>query len=87
MVDWFGRWYEEKDYLTYPKEKWCYYDYMAVWIRGQGYDPKTTMENLITMIFLHYDGECEEQNKEFSIEDCIEYVESSGGIEMFDYEP
>lgn len=86
MVDWFGRWFEEKDYSTYPEEKWCAYDHMAVWIRGQGYNPETTMENLITMVFLHYEGECEEQDKEFSIEDCIEYVRSSGGIEMFDYE-
>lgn len=36
MVDWFGRWTEEKDYSQYPKEKWCDYDYMAVWIREQG---------------------------------------------------
>ena len=86
MVDWFGGWTEEKDYSTYPKEKWCTYDEMAVWIRSKGYEPQTTMENLITMMFLHYDGECEEQEKEFSIEDCMEFVECSGGIEMFDYE-
>ena len=36
MVDWFGRWTEEKDYSQYPKEKWCDYDYMAAWIRKQG---------------------------------------------------
>lgn len=51
MVDTYGRWTEEKDYSTYPKEKWCDYDYMAAWIREQGYEPKTDMENLITMIF------------------------------------
>lgn len=85
MVDWYGRWREEKDYTTYPDELWTDCDYMAVWIRGKGYDPKTSMENLIDLIFLHYQGECEEEGKEFNIEDCIEYVMNSGGIEMFDY--
>lgn len=87
MVDWFGRWHEEEDYSTYPKEKWCDYDHMANWIRDKGYEPKTGMENLIDMIFLHYEGECEEEDKEFTVEDCVEYVMNSGGIEMFDYEP
>lgn len=87
MVDWFGRWHEEKDYSTYPKEKWCDYDHMANWIRSNGYKPKTGMNNLIDMIVLHYEGECEEENKEFDVEECMEYVMSSGGIEMFDYEP
>jgi hypothetical protein len=86
MVDFFGRWHEEKDYSTYPQEKWCAYDHMAAWIRGKGYEPQTSMENLIDMIFLHYDGECEEQEKEFSIEDCMEFVKASGGIKIFDYE-
>lgn len=88
MVDWFGRWHEEKDYSTYPKEKWCDYDHMANWIRKQGYEPKNnTMEKLIDMIFLHYEGECEEEDKEFDVYECMEYVMNSGGIEMFDYEP
>lgn len=52
---WRGEWTEEKDYSTYPKGKWCDYDYMAAWIREQKYEPKTSMENLITNIFLHYD--------------------------------
>ena len=46
---WRGEWTEEKDYSTYPKEKWCDYDYMVVWIRGQKYEPKTSMENLISI--------------------------------------
>lgn len=52
MVDqWTGEWTEEKDYDTYPKEKWCDYDYMAAWIREQKYEPETSMKNLIEMIF------------------------------------
>lgn len=54
MVDTYGRWTEEKDYSTYPKEKLCDYDYMAIWIREQGYKPKTDMENLISNIFCFY---------------------------------
>jgi len=86
MVDLLGRWHEEEDYSTYPKEKWCDYDYMADWIRRNNYTPQTTMENLIDMIFLNYEGECEDQNKEFDIKDCMEFVMASGGIKMFDYE-
>lgn len=61
------------------------YDDMVAWIRNQEYEPKTGMKNLIIMIFLHYEGECEEENKEFNIEGCQEFVRASGGIEMFDY--
>lgn len=89
MVDWYGRWYEEEDYANYPKEKWCDYDHMAVWIRETGYQIKTTMENLITIIFLHFDSEIEDNNDygmEFSIEGCKQYVENSGGLKEFDYE-
>ena len=87
MVDWFGRWREEKDYSTYPKSKWCDYDHVAVWIRQQGYEPQTTMENLIDMIFLHYEAAREDEHSDFNINECVEFVENSGGIEMFDYEP
>lgn len=96
MVDTWGNWTEEKDYNVYPKEKWCDYDYMAVFIREQGYEPKTTMENLISMIFLHFDnpdnfGEYDEETgfggygEEFTIEMCKEYVMASGGFYEFDY--
>ena len=85
MVDWFGQWYEEEDYSKYPKEKWCDYDHMAVWIREQGYNPKTDIEHLITMIFSHYDDELEENDMEFTIEGCKEFVINSGGLSEFDY--
>lgn len=85
MVDqWTGEWAEEKDYSTYPKEKWCDYDYMAAWIREQKYEPKTSMENLITMIFLHYDCEVEEFDGPY-IEAVQAYV-SDNGLSEFDYE-
>ena len=86
MVDWYGNWSEEENYDTYPPEKWCAYDHMAAWIRKSGYSIKTTMENLIDMIFLHYDGELEDTGEEFTVEGCQEYVECSGGLKEFDYE-
>lgn len=85
MVDQFGRWHVEEDYSTYPKNKWCDCDRVAAWIIREGYEVQTTMENLIDMIFAHYEGECEEQDKEFSVDDCIKFVEASGGIREFDY--
>lgn len=91
MVDWFGRWTEEKDYNRYPKEKWCDYDYMAVWIRECKYNPKTSMENLITMIFAHYESALDDEqyynegNYEFNIDCCKEFVMMSGGFAEFDY--
>lgn len=88
MVDMFGRWTEEKDYSTYPKEKWCMYDYMADAIRKSGYEVKTTMENLITMIFLHAESDVE-NGTEIDMEDSydiMEWVNESGGLQEFDYE-
>lgn len=52
MVDNLGRWTEEKDYNTYPKEKWCDYDYMANEIRKCRYEIKTTMEKSYYYDFL-----------------------------------
>ena len=87
MVDTYGRWTEEEDYSKYPKEKWCDYDEMCVWIKNQNYTPKTTMENLISNIFAHFDLEIEDTpGLFFSIENCQEYIESSGGLAEFDYE-
>lgn len=102
MVDNLGRWTEEKDYNTYPKEKWCDMDYMAAWIRTKGYNPKTSMENLITMIFGYYEDAEEVKEKGYfgvedtrkypdnlmvNIPDVEEYVKTSGGLSEFDFEP
>lgn len=93
MVDTYGNWMEE-DYSTYPKEKWCDYDYMAAWIREQGYEPKTDMENLITMILLYYECEIEDGESSYDtgngnfdgtyIEAVQTYVQDNG-ISNFDY--
>lgn len=97
MVNNLGQWFEEADYSKYPKEKWCDYDYMAAWIRDCGYEPKTSMKNLIDIIFCHYEDEIAWYVSEFDLdsgnfdgtytEACQAFVEASGGLEMFDYEP
>ncbi len=61
------------------------------------YTPKTSMENLISMIVLHFDcddnyGEfdpetgCGGYGNKFTLEGCFRYVEENGGYEEFDYE-
>lgn len=85
MVDAYGRWSEE-DYSTYPKEKWCDYDTAANIIRNTlSYTPKTSMENLIIMIFLHGEDEIYDDNGYLVEEKLLQYIEGSG-IENFDYE-
>ena len=102
MVDqWTGEWTEEKDYSTYPKEKWCDYDYMTAWIREQKYEPETSMKNLIEMIFGYYfENDDVKERGYFAIKDerkypdnlmifvldVAEYVFASGGLSEFDYE-
>lgn len=65
-------------------------------ILADGYKPKTTMDNLISMIILHFDcddnyGEYDEESgcggygEEFTLEQCFRYVEESGGYAEFDY--
>ena len=96
MVNSYGYWVEEADYTDFPVEKMCNYDHIAIWVREQGYEPKTSMENLITMIFLHFDspdnfGEYDKNTglggygEEFTIEGCKEFVKDSGGFAEFDY--
>lgn len=65
-------------------------------IIADGYKPKTTMDNLISMIILSFDcddnyGEYDEETgfggygEGFTLEECLRYVEESGGYEEFDY--
>lgn len=79
MVDWFGRWTEEKDYSQYPKEKWCDYDYMAAWIRKQGYESE--IENHVS------DYDTENGNFDGTYAEAAQaYVMDSGGLSEFDFE-
>jgi hypothetical protein len=95
MVDSLGRWIPESDYKSYPKYKWCDMDYIANYIAEQKYQPKTTVENLASMIILHFEGEIENENSDFlpaynknlmiNINKVKEFVEASGGLKEFDY--
>ena len=78
-----------------------YYSDIEKRITADGYIPKTSMENLITMIFEYYE-ETEEvkergyfgiqdtrkypDNLMINIPDVEDYVMASGGFEMFDFE-
>lgn len=73
-----------------------YYKDIEKKIVADGYQPKTTMGNLITMIILSFDcddnyGEYDEETgfggygEEFTLEECFRYVEESGGYREFDY--
>ena len=75
----------------------CYSDIEKQIIKD-GYIPETSMENLISMIILHFDcvdnyGEfnaetgCGGYGEGFTLEECIRYVKESGGYREFDYEP
>ncbi len=85
MVDVYGIWTEEKDYRTYPQEKWCDYDIAANYIRNDlNYKPETTMENLITMIFLHAGNEILDDMgclNEYLLRDFL----WDNSVESFDY--
>lgn len=95
MVDWSDRWTPEDDYSQYPKEKWCDLDMVADFVVKQGYVPKTSLENLVVMLVLHFEGEIEDEESWFGPE-CNEdgtynlsgleaFIEASGGLSEFDY--
>ena len=87
------------DCIGNPEETYePYYKKIEKKIIEDGYKPKTSMENLISMIILHFDcddnyGEYDEETgmggygEEFTLEECFRYIEESGGYSEFDYEP
>lgn len=61
-----------------------------------GYEPETSIDNLIKMIVLSFDcddnyGEYDEETgfggygDKFTLEECFRYIEESGGYAEFDY--
>ena len=101
MVGAYG-WKAEEDYSVYPENKWCDYDYVAAWIKSVGYEPKTSIENLVEMVVAHYDFWKDDNNEEFytdikesenqdgwmiSTKDVSCFVEENGGLAEFDYYP
>ena len=86
------------DCIGNPEETYgTYYKKIEKKIIEDGYKPKTSMENLISMIILHFDcddnyGEYDEETgmggygEEFTLEECFRYIEEFGGYSEFDYE-
>ena len=66
-------------YQNTPEMDKCDCDRIADWIVEQGYKPKTTIENLVETILLHFG-----YDDDFSIENCIDFIIGTG-IEKFDY--
>lgn len=67
-----------------------YYSDIEKKILSDGYKPETSMENLISMVILHFDcddnyGEydsetgCGGYGTAFTLDECFRYVEESGG--------
>ena len=93
MVDYYGNWTYERNT---PEDKKCDMDRIADWILDSGYTPKTSIENLTYMIMICFDcidnyGEYDAETgfggygEYFTIEECKNYVEDSGGFAEFDY--
>ena len=86
------------DCVSNPEANYeAYYNDIEKKILADGYTPKTSMDNLITMIILSFDcddnyGEYDEETgfggygEKFTLEECFRYIEESGGYAEFDYE-
>lgn len=89
MVDYYGRWYYHSDE---PAEKWCDLDRIAHWIEDQGYQPETSMENLVVVLALHFECYVESEDMDWPepeklVDEVAQFVECSGTLRDFDYEP
>ena len=91
MVDVYGRWIYEPNT---PEEKKCDFDRLADEIQkqikesndqcGGNFQIETTIENLVTMIYLHLKDEIDEMET-FDVAAIMEIVAESGGLKEFDY--
>lgn len=62
------------------------YDELKEYIIKKQYKPKTSMENLLNMIFDHFEiALIDEDIDVYTKEEVIKYLEASGGITEFDY--
>lgn len=73
-------------YLRYPAEE------LKKWVESMNYKPRTSMDNLMSMIFLHFDGELDGDDEYYTdgtepyMNRLTAYV-SACGINEFDYIP
>lgn len=103
MIDNLGQWKPNNDYSNYSKEKWCDMDYIAFYIISEKYCPKTSLENVCYIIAAHYDESLEQHDEGtyvmipddrpkdehwmLNMDDVKEFINGTGGIREFDYEP
>ena len=81
-------------------KNWSDVDHIKNYINKKGYIPKTDLENLVHMIIAYYEGDLQDNGKEYyaiedsrkppyslmiNIEDLDAYIYDSGGLEEFDY--
>lgn len=93
MVDYYGRWTAEDDYTNYPAEKMCDCDRLAKRLTEDGYNPYTSVTNVVNMVLLYFDC-CDIENEGYerydenglNIEECVRYVMETGGWHEFDWE-
>jgi predicted transcriptional regulator len=93
MVNNVGQW---KYIPGTPEEKKCDMDLVADWISSQNYTIKTSLENLVVMILLHYYRELNDSGRYYytveknstmiNVQDVAAYVSDMGGLQEFDYE-
>ena len=86
-----GVWTPEPDYSNFPEDQMCDYDYVARFILESGYQPQTSLENLVFMVVVNYDADmhCEPKladNLMINTETLALYIEIEGGLSEFDYE-
>ena len=94
MIDYYGKWTYDPDM---PEDKMRDMDRVAQMVSRNGYEPMTTMENLVSMIALSYKGYLEDEcldfyavendsdDYDFNIEDIESYIYDNGGFSEFDY--
>ena len=95
MVDTYGRWTYEPNT---PEEKKCDCDRLADAIFADGYEPQTSLENLVMLVFSHYEAYLEDRqigsyctgeeitDEQEYIKDVREFVRDDGGWKEYDYE-
>lgn len=94
MVDYYGNWTYRKNT---PPDRMCDMDRVAQMVDAAGYEPMTSMENIVSMIVLSYQGYLDDNNVDFyaiendpddlmiNAEDVESYILDNGGFVEFDY--
>jgi hypothetical protein len=85
-----GQWEPEEDYSKVSEKDMCDYDYVARYVKEQGYTPKTTMKSLADCLidaFVADSGYKPKYRKNYmiNVKMLSAFVADNGGIKEFDY--